>query len=655
MSLVRNPFRRWLRSVSLAAAVVVSALAAAPVRAQVPSLYAYPSCFIPGSSQHRLTMSARNTSNTALMNPIFQVCGPVTADGEGITWSQTVDQDGGNPALATVGFLRTLSSLPRPDCIRASAPGQAWAPGQTLTVSFHYGMSNPPAGLTASFEYVVYTSGSSPPEKTLDVSACAEKPDFSISKYAEVVDGNLVGYKIYVRNVGSVNSEGEVRVEDVVPDKLEVTRATWGRTNSGGHGTLANTNHVLWKSSLTFEPRDLLVITLATRPKPGQSGEITNTATVCGGGDPEAPCSAPLRSPQVKTTLPKQVGPVPGSDFSCLTNQIRITCEAKPQTPPQATTSAAGVSYSWSLSDEPSVLSIAGPTLAHTFSAQGKHIVSLTAFANGTRSTTSKQLTIGAPPPACTPDATTLCLLGGRFRVQADWQALQNKTNGFGQTRSLTADTGAFWFFGAANLELIVKVIDGRALNGKFWVFYGALSDVQYQIKVTDTQTGQVEEYVNDPGNLASVADTAAFPIAGASTAAVVDEDGHDSESDTTAAVEPLSACGADPTTKKLCLSERFDVTVTCSAPGRACTPNPVKLTDDTGYFWFFNDQNIELMTKVVDGRGLNGKFWFFYGALSDVQYQIQVKDRVTGNTKTYTNPQGQLSSVADTNALPGQ
>jgi hypothetical protein len=36
------------------------------------------------------------------------------------------------------------------------------------------------------------------------------------------------------------------------------------------------------------------------------------------------------------------------------------------------------------------------------------------------------------------------------------------------------------------------------------------------------------------------------------------------------------------------------------------------------------------------------------------VQYQIQVKDRETGNTKTYTNPQGQLSSVADTNALPG-
>jgi hypothetical protein len=26
-------------------------------------------------------------------------------------------------------------------------------------------------------------------------------------------------------------------------------------------------------------------------------------------------------------------------------------------------------------------------------------------------------------------------------------------------------------------------------------------------------------------------------------------------------------------------------------------------------------------MVKAVDGRAVNGKFWFFYGALSNVQY----------------------------------
>jgi hypothetical protein len=53
--------------------------------------------------------------------------------------------------------------------------------------------------------------------------------------------------------------------------------------------------------------------------------------------------------------------------------------------------------------------------------------------------------------------------------------------------------------------------VDGRAFNEKFWVFYGALSNVEYTITVTDTATGAVRTYVNPFGQLASVADTAAF------------------------------------------------------------------------------------------------------------------------------------------------
>jgi hypothetical protein len=30
--------------------------------------------------------------------------------------------------------------------------------------------------------------------------------------------------------------------------------------------------------------------------------------------------------------------------------------------------------------------------------------------------------------------------------------------------------------------EVLVKVLDGRAVNGKFWVFYGALSNVRYSV-----------------------------------------------------------------------------------------------------------------------------------------------------------------------------
>ncbi len=56
-----------------------------------------------------------------------------------------------------------------------------------------------------------------------------------------------------------------------------------------------------------------------------------------------------------------------------------------------------------------------------------------------------------------------------------------------------------------------MKVLDGRGVNGKFWVLYGALSNVQYTITITDTQTGAVKRYDNASGDLASVADMSAF------------------------------------------------------------------------------------------------------------------------------------------------
>jgi hypothetical protein len=114
------------------------------------------------------------------------------------------------------------------------------------------------------------------------------------------------------------------------------------------------------------------------------------------------------------------------------------------------------------------------------------------------------------PPSAfCSPDSTTLCLGGGRFRAQVAWST--GVTPAPGQARPLTADAGAFWFFSANNLELVVKVVDGSAVNGDFWVFGGGLTDVEYDLSITDTATGAVWRRHNAGGELASFADTAAF------------------------------------------------------------------------------------------------------------------------------------------------
>lgn len=78
----------------------------------------------------------------------------------------------------------------------------------------------------------------------------------------------------------------------------------------------------------------------------------------------------------------------------------------------------------------------------------------------------------------------------------------------------------------------------------------------------------------------------------------------------------------------------------------------PLAGTDRTGLFWFFEQANIELVVKMIDGTPLNGKLWFFYGALSDVEYEIEVLDTVSGAIRTYRNPAGNLCGQGDTEAF---
>ena len=116
-------------------------------------------------------------------------------------------------------------------------------------------------------------------------------------------------------------------------------------------------------------------------------------------------------------------------------------------------------------------------------------------------------------------------------------------------------------------------------------------------------------------------------------------------------------ACAAAPAcstnTERLCLNNRFLITTTWKDfSGNTGTGKAIQLTPDTGSFWFFNAENLELMIKALDGRTVNGKWWIFYGALSNVEYTINVVDTVTGAVKTYSNPSGTFASRGDTNAF---
>ena len=76
-----------------------------------------------------------------------------------------------------------------------------------------------------------------------------------------------------------------------------------------------------------------------------------------------------------------------------------------------------------------------------------------------------------------------------------------------------TNDAGLFQFYDPDNWEILIKVLDGCAVNGHHWVYGASTTDLGYVIRVTDTATSEVREYRNEPGRPApAITDDRAFP-----------------------------------------------------------------------------------------------------------------------------------------------
>ncbi len=71
-----------------------------------------------------------------------------------------------------------------------------------------------------------------------------------------------------------------------------------------------------------------------------------------------------------------------------------------------------------------------------------------------------------------------------------------------------------------SNPEVFVKVLDGRGSNGSFWIFYGHLTDLIYDLTVTDNVTHVSKTYHKDAGNQPGGFDTESFPAASLTTGA---------------------------------------------------------------------------------------------------------------------------------------
>ncbi len=120
----------------------------------------------------------------------------------------------------------------------------------------------------------------------------------------------------------------------------------------------------------------------------------------------------------------------------------------------------------------------------------------------------SFQLTGSTPSSGngCVANATTLCIDqspgDGRFKIQVSYSTSEGGgQSGSGNAIPLSSlgvtEGGLFWFFGATNPEMLIKIIDGCSLGGHFWVFFAATTNVGFTVTVTDTSTAHQAVYHN--------------------------------------------------------------------------------------------------------------------------------------------------------------
>lgn len=280
-------------------------------------------------------------------------------------------------------------------------------------------------------------------------------------------------------------------------------------------------------------------------------------------------------------------------------------------------------------------------------------------------------------------DGDVLCL--GRFQVEVAWDDGAGSA-GSGMAERLTGRSGDFWFFHPANIEVVAKVLDGCAINGHYWVYAVGLTDVAVTMTVRDLRSGSPYAGVATSDvrkSWTSAAGSHFGPIVDQEAFATCD-DGAAAASGAASAARPNVVSGAplgrfgealrdgprsSPSAShggvpascrsgggSLCLQGgRYEVRANWRAGEASGDAAGVPRTADTGMFWFFSPDNVELVVKVLDGCGINGHRWVAMGGLTDVGVEVVVRDTASGAAaRRYASPEGSpFATNLDVTAFP--
>ena len=310
--------------------------------------------------------------------------------------------------------------------------------------------------------------------------------------------------------------------------------------------------------------------------------------------------------------------------------------------------------YTWNFGD--GTASATGKQLTHKFASAGSFNVAVT-VSNGTQSfqatgTVKVAGNSGVTGQPCSP--TAVCLsTNGRYSLSV----AANDGKGKAGPGVAVAQSGPFGYFSfpsftgdATNPEVFVKVVE---FQGKPWIFYAGLTNLNYTITMHDTGGSLVDKsYSVDAPPAGSLQSYGNFDVGGIKSDSCLPV----TVERNLLTVRPVCAT----TSNALCLLDRFLVTLTATDdPTRSLKTGPGETVPVNKLFGFFvtpglsgDPKDIQVFVKMVDARAFDSHFWLFLGGLTDLKLVINVVDTQTGSQNTYTKPLHSTCGWNDTSAF---
>ena len=240
----------------------------------------------------------------------------------------------------------------------------------------------------------------------------------------------------------------------------------------------------------------------------------------------------------------------------------------------------------------------------------------------------------------------------------------------------LDADqSGLLYFFDRDNAEILVKVLDGCAINGHRWVFLAPVTTLGFRLAIWElgpysaTRTlwhydserrpqDRIRNLRGPVGNrkdqtARTVSDTTAFPCTAAEIAAARaassgsgDDAGLRSRGATPLAAGALTDC--EPGGPALTLRGGYTVSMCYETyKGEIGDARDWGLdSSQSGLLYFFKPNNVEVLIKVLDGCGVNGHRWVFVAPVTDLAFNLYVESH-NGRRWTHRNRLGHTADTA--------